>query len=403
MKIEDLTKVAKEALAQTFGQKYMDSVSNGEIVETDLASITSWAKSATAGDYSNMPTEKWFNAILDKVYRIECETRKLPLEIPSIYKQGHKYGAFLERVKFDTFNIMTDPISDLTSLSGADIAAIEYETYKNNAKAEIFGNKQAFMIPHTRPAELLYAAVTSASEFSMLIAGIENAVDMTLTATINTLTRDLIAVAHAKNITNGNVKHLLTIAKNKGLLDASATKHDYLKSDACIRDMIMTIENTRNEFTNLDSEYTGINAFKTFSPKNYQHGIVLNVIKNQIMYNTQSTTFNNSKINLDWFEGINCWQGIKNKNEETMGEAFDWDAISKIDVKANTTAGIASPVNKADIVAILFDEKAIGLTDRLEKTTTKYRASVDDINAFTHYRIESLIDDDYKMCTFILD
>ena len=165
----------------------------------------------------------------------------------------------------------------------------------------------------------------------------------------------------------------------------------------------MTIENTRNEFTNLDSEYTGINAFKTFSPKNYQHGIVLNVIKNQIMYNTQSTTFNNSKINLDWFEGINCWQGIKNMNGETMGEAFDWEAISKIDVKANTTAGIASPVNKADIVAILFDEKAIGLTDRLEKTTTKYRASVDDINAFTHYRIESLIDDDYKMCTFILD
>ena len=403
MKIEDLTKVAKEALAQTFGQKYMDSVSNGEIIETDLASITSWAKSATAGDYSNMPTEKWFNAILDKVYRIECEARKLPLEIPSIYKQGHKYGAFLERVKFDTFNIMTDPISDLTSLSGADIAAIEYETYKNNAKAEIFGNKQAFMIPHTRPAELLYTAVTNPSEFSMLIAGIENAVDMTLTATINTLTRDLIAVAHAKNITNGNVKHLLTIAKNKGLLDASATKLDYLKSDACIRDMIMTIENTRNEFTNLDSEYTGINAFKTFSPKNYQHGIVLNVVKNQIMYNTQSTTFNNSKINLDWFEGINCWQGIKNKNQETMGEAFDWDAISKIDVKANTAAGIASPVSKADIVAILFDEKAIGLTDRLEKTTTKYRASVDDINAFTHYRIESLIDDDYKMCSFILD
>lgn len=402
MNIENMTTVANEALAQTLGEQYNNSVSEGEIIVTDLANLCAWAKKATNGNYANISTEKWFNAVIDKVYKIEVDTRKLPVEIPSVYKDSHKWGAFLERVKFDLFEIKKDPVSDFGSsqLTGAAIAAMEYDTYKNNAKAEIFSNKQAFMIPFTKPAELLYSCVTNENEFMKLIAGIENAVDLTKTAVMNTATKDLVTVAIAKCIENDNVIHLLTECKTLGILGSTATSADFRKSNEAIAYAMRRMFDIRGNFVNLDKSYTGGNGFATFSPLELQHGIMLNQFKNIVEFTAAANTYHNGKLTTDFFDSVNNWQGIKTP---TSGDVYEWNTISSIKVKANTNAGISDDIETNNIISIIFDEKAIGITNMYEKTTSKYRATMDDVNSFVHCRYESIVDDDYKMCVFMID
>lgn len=398
MDIKNMATVASEALAQTLGEQYNNSVSTGEIEITDLASICAWAKSATGGNYANISTEKWFNAVLDKVYKIDVDMRKLPLEIPSIYKDTHKWGAFLERVKYDLFDIKGDPISN-PALTGSQIADLEYATYKNNAKAEIFGNKQAYMIPFTRPAELLYSAVTNESEFMKLIAGIENAVELTRTAIFNSAVKSLISVAIAKCVENNNVIHLLSEAKDIGLLGNTATAIDFRKSNECIAYALRRMTDIRGNMVNLDKSYTGGRGFATFSPKSLQHGIMVEKFKNLVEFTVEANTYHNGKMNTDFFETVNNWQGIKIDGSDP----YAWKAVTSVSVKTNTAAGITDDIEQSNVIAIIFDEKAIGITDNYEKTTSKYRATMDDVNSFMHCRYESIIDDDYKMCIFVID
>lgn len=399
MNINNMVPVANELMAQVMGEQYNNSVSQGEIITTDLASICSWAKKATSGMYQNFPTEAWFEGLIDRVYRIEHDTRKLPLTVPSIFKTGHDWGAFLERVKYSVFDIIADPITSLATLGGDDIAKIEYETYKNEISASLFGNKNAFVIPYTRPREIIYSAATNENEFMKIVGGIIEAVNKTLTAIINTSTKALFACAIAKCEQHNNVRNLITEAVSLGLIASGATAFDFLHNDACVRYMLSEIETVRDNFENLDKNYTDGAGVAVFAPRSEQHVVMINQVKRTIEYNTAATTYHNTVLSTDTYDGINNWQGI---NDDGIGVSFDLQSVTTIDVKANAQAGLAQDVKGDYYVALLFDDKAIGITNNYSETDTTKRASVGDINAFMHCRLETIIDSEYKMCAFRL-
>ena len=117
----------------------------------------------------------------------------------------------------------------------------------------------------------------------------------------------------------------------------------------------------------------------------------------------KSSIYNEQMIDFGESKSIPMWQGITS-SEKT--EDFDFANSSVISLAADPTnkLGIGTEAVKiSNVIGLLFDRKAIGITIYKEKMTSSYTASADFWNEYLHALTNQIIDSDYPMVAFILD
>jgi hypothetical protein len=107
--------------------------------------------------------------------------------------------------------------------------------------------------------------------------------------------------------------------------------------------------------------------------------ILLNDFVNSSNVFLQADVLHNEYTGLKGVDTVPYWQG--------SGESYAFSDISKIDVKINNGGSKGADVSQTGIIGILFDRKALGVTNLDKRVTTNYNPKAEFYTNF--YKADS--------------
>ena len=420
LKKVEILQVTRDAVSELMGDNY-DSSTKDSIATLPLSDLIDFGVN-TVGINTTIPNDMWMKVLCGKCAEFIVENRKLELDLPQIFKTSFEWGGFIEVVKFDLQGVydsliysqaaLTDPNS---KFYGKTIAEIEHDIYKVNFDSKIYDEFKDFMIPYTKPNDALKTGLRSENDYLKFMGGMITAIENTLTQIINTYGHALISSAiaytmtedgYTQGITGANVDgsnnciHLLTeyIAVTG---DNTWTAKKMLNSDDALAWINMRIENVRGYMKDNTQAYN--NHEKPMFSTNI-HGVMLKEVKNAYVNICTRNSYN--PVTLGDWHFVNCWQSVKDSN----GKYFEYDTNSTIMITKDGNKGIygisggtITDFVGENVIAFLYDEKAIGMTVNDTKTTSNYTSVTDTVNVFTNKRLNYVVNTDFPMVSFVLD
>lgn len=167
--------------------------------------------------------------------------------------------------------------------------------------------------------------------------------------------------------------------------------------------MLETIANTKDEFKRFTAAYNNHNQI-TFS--NDTRLILLAKVANRAKFGVRANTFNEELLGIGDFEKISGWQAIATSGSQQ----FDFNTLASISMtkKAATKVGLTVPegatgITLTNIIGLVYDRWAMGVSLDKRKVTSNYTASQDKINTYHHLIKNMIIDDNFPIAVFTLN
>lgn len=416
---KEIIQITRDAVSELMGMGY-DGSNETELAALSLADLVEFGKTATNGTTA-ITNELWYKTLIGKCARFFVESRKLNLHIPQIFKTSYEWGGFVEFVTFNLASVydsliysqaaLTDPAS---KFYGKTIAEIEHDLYKVDYDSKIYDEFKDFMIPYTKPNESIDSGLRNETDYLAFMAGLASAVENTLTQIINTYAHALVSVAAAYSITPPGATNTVTGANVDGSNTAVHLVTEYkaytgdntwtagkmLRDKTAYAWIENRIENVRSFMTENTAVYN--NHTKTMFGQDI-HGVMLAEIYNGYESVVAANSYN--PVSLGDWQKISGWQAVKDDNK-----TFTFEVNSSIAIKAdgdkgiyNVSGGAIADFEQSNVIALLYDDKAIGMTVEDTVTTSQYTAVTNTVNVFTNKRLNYIINTDYPMVAFVLD
>ena len=393
MKIENVSSIVSEALSQSMGTEYMENL--GTLSPVDGSKLIDVGKDVTD---ATMTTEKFTKALVSILGRREIEGLTYNPLYSEIVVNRVEWGGFIERVKIDLADIMDSPMFSLENKKS--YADIEHTFYQPKVISKIYEEGKGIMIPISIQSEMLTEAFNSWDKMNEYLSKIRSVIRETLKMAIDIYCSILVegAVAISDKATQTSV-HLLTEAITEGILTEGTTEEQALKDEKFLvfasRRIAQVRDNMKVRTTAYNNGAIPVQSTDTTMYLLSEFSRNLKFAKSRI-YNEQMIDFGESK-------SIPTWQGVTSADST---EPFSFDVASTISFKADASnkLGIGTDaVEIGNVIGVLFDKKAIGLTIYKEKMTSSYTASADFWNEYLHALTNQIIDSDYPIVAFILD
>ena len=393
MKYETTVELTKKAIAQTLGTTYMAQ-------EGKLSAIESGKLVDVGKDVLDMQNgvDAFTKSCIDVIGKYDFDTMEYAPEIKSIMRDNWEWGAFLERIKNEPQQILTDDIFNL--VDGQSYADIEHKFYKPNVKVKIFAERKGFSIPISFTEDRVKTAFTSMSEMSKFFASIREYINQQKKMIFDLYAHTLVgsAIAISAKATN-TVRHLLTEGKALGLVGAEDTIDVALSNEKFVAWVLKEIAITREYMRRPSSGFNNKSgAFASGKTSLF----MLNAFEKATRFGVIANTYHNDELAIGDYDVVSAWQGI----ESTDGiKKFDFATVSSVMITdAENKLGLGTdPVTINNCIACLCDYKAIGINCEYQKVTSSYTASADFWTDFHHNTINYLLDSDYGIVAFLLD
>ena len=393
MKIETIIDLTKKVVAQTLGTTYMAQ-------EGKLSAIESGKLVDVGKDVLDMQNgvDAFTKSCIDVIGKYDFDSFTYEPEIKSIMRDNWEWGAFLERIKNNPQQILTDDIFNL--VDGTSYADIEHKFYKPNVKVKIFAERKGFSIPISFTEDRVKTAFTSMGEMSKFFSAIREYINQQKKMILDQYAHVLVgsAIAISDKATNTS-RHLLTEGKALGLLGAEDTIDVALSNEKFVAWVLKEIATTREYMRRPSS---GFNNKSGAFASGQTSLFMLNAFEKATRFGVIANTYHNDELAIGDYDVVSAWQGI----ESTDGtKKFDFSTVSSVMITdTENKLGLGTdPVTINNCIACLCDYKAIGINCEYQKVTSSYTASADFWTDFHHNTINYLLDSDYGIVAFLLD
>lgn len=393
MKLENVASVVQEAVAQAMGTEYMEKV--GAISPVDGAKLIDIGKNITS---TTMTTEKFTKALVSILGKREIDGLTYTPLYSDIIVNRVEWGGFIERVKIDMADIMDSPMFSLENKKS--YSDIEHTFYQPKVISKIYEEGKGIMIPISIQSEMLTEAFTSWDRMNEYLTKIRSVIRETLKIAMDRYASILVegAIAISDKATQTSV-HLLTEAITEGILPEATTAEQALKKEEFLVYASRRIAQIRDNMKVRTVAYNnGMIPIQSTDNNLY----LLSEFARNLKF-AKSGIYNEQMIDFGESKSIPMWQGIISSEKP---EDFDFSNTSTISLAADPTnkLGIGTEAVKiSNVIGLLFDRKAIGITIYKEKMTSSYTASADFWNEYLHALTNQIIDSDYPIVAFILD
>ena len=395
MTTASLLKVTKEVLAQSMGHDYMTT--SGMLAAIDNGTIVDVGKDVTN---TTATVDGFCKALCDVLYKIDIDVREYEPQLVSMYKDFAEWGGYLERVKFDFTSVIDDPMFML--VDGQSYADIEHKFYQPKVKTKMFTEGKSIAIPISIQIDDIKTAFHSIGELNNFVSAVRSQIVSQISYIM-----DLYALATARAgicVSCGTLKnsiHLITEGKAKGILAEGDTVATAMNNKAFMAYCMERISNVAGYLKRPSTSFNN-GSIVTWSRK--VNLALLNDFVNANTFRNLANTFNEQLLTLPKYDRVTAWQGVKDSSGtfsfEQLSKVVASDPDNKLGFKASEVENVYTVNN---VIGLLYDEKALGITVHNQKTTSSYTAATDHTNTFDHIRANWLIDTDYNMVAFVLD
>lgn len=402
MKLEEVKVITQKMVAQALGQTYMEQ--NDYIVAIPTSKLIDIGKDITETDNT---VEKATKALCVLLAKREVDEGHFNPLFSDIIVDRVEWGGFIERDKIDFADIMDDPV--FTIEDKKNYAEVEHTYFAPKVYSKIYDEGKAIMIPISIQRETLTEAFYSWDKMNAFISKIRSKVQQTLKLAIDRYCSALVngAIVVSAKATNTAV-YLLDEALTDKVngITAETTPLEALANKDFILYVAKKIAEVRDNMKVPTTAYNN-GSWAVSSEENTLY-LLTNYVRN-LKFDVQSSLFNKNDVGFGNFKSIPSWQGHKgiigNPNDKNYSN-FKFSISSRIMMPSDPTNKLGVGTDAIDIqnvLGVLFDKKALGLTVFKEYTTTSYTASADFWNEFIHSVTNQILDSDYPIVAFLVD
>lgn len=327
------------------------------------------------------------------VYDTYCDSRSYKDETYDLFISDIEYGGALQRVKAkllkasDTNILTLDNANNPAGGAGNEVDYTDGKFYGTEWDARIYTVDDGFKIKYSISTEMFKKSFTSAEGVAKLIGMIEANVDNTLRMELNGLARGIIRKLILSAAQGGREIKLMTLYNNKmGLVSTDAgyiTIANWTQSTNFKLFVQTVMLELRKYITDYNEKYNN-GTVPTFTPESDARCILLTEFAAELDVALGSVYHKEMVEGTGAYRTINFWQNSTPELLPQIGSGSLHDQI----VEKIADSGDSQVATINHVVGIVYDRFSAFLTNRLEKTTTKY-VPEEDFTTYFHHVVKS--------------
>lgn len=407
----DILNVTKQAIAEVTGVSDIAATGLDVTVLADIGEKV--GINAVTGEVTNTATaDLFFKSLLSQIGKVVVDTRAYVAQLPSLFVDPTEWGLISEYIKIDLADVMVDEMWNAngfipyTAAGGPAeaqrIAGIAYGCYKPAVNAKIFKKAKGVMVALTVAREQMFTAFSGVSQYEQLVAGLFNAVENTLQLKAEVYALMTVSAGIATADHNNNVVHLLTDYAAETGNTAPAGASEALADNTFMAYALKRISETRDYLKRMTIDY---NNHQTVTFSSDSRLILLSAFSSAAKFGVRANTYNEELLGIGDYDRVASWQAVTTNSGP---RPYDITTASEIILAANAADEIygttaQTPKTISNVIGVLYDRMAMGVTLDKRKVTSNYSAPTDTTNYFYHSLVNYVVNDNYPIVVFALD
>ena len=336
----------------------------------------------SAGDLKN-----YMNDLVVGVFDTFVDTRAYKDETYDLFISDIEYGGAIQRIKAKLLSASDTAILALTPAASSGPDYTDGKFYGTEWDDKIYTKDVAFKIKYSISTEMFKKSFTSAAGVQKLIAMIEANVDNTLRVELNGLARGILRKLILSAYTGSRTISLMTVYN---------TKNGYTSSDAGYVDLTTWAQDERFKLfcqtlilelrkyiTDMNDKYND-GSVPCFSPESDSRCVLLTEFAAELDVALSSVYHKELVEGLGAYRTINYWQNGTKDIIPYIKSGSMHDQI--VEVTSDTQGSETTTINH--VVGVIYDRYSAFLTNKLDKTTSKY-VPEEDFTTFFHHVAKS--------------
>lgn len=374
MSFEDASSLLNDLTEMVTGEAQLDAVDESDFVSIATTTLQTGYDPIAIG-------------ISQLIGRTIFSDRRYSPHLRGMMLNSQEWGGITRKINYIDTELEASKVYDLTDGSSIDPWVVS----KQPALQTNFYGSNTFTRSYTITRSQLKSAFEGSAQFGTYMMGltthIANQVDQLTETETRACLNNLIAGKLDGDSTN--VVHLLTVYKTQ-TGNSTITSSNYLSDDEFIpfakwlygylNTLIDFMGERSSKFHMNVTSYNGssVRPIMRATPRNRMKCYMNSALMNQINSSVLSSVFNEQLLKLIDYESINYWQSIDSPMEINVLPSY-------LDTDGSVTVADEA-VNEDNIVGILFDEEACGITRILENTApTPYNPRGDYYNVWYNW------------------
>lgn len=334
--------------------------------------------------FNNTAVDNYVKSLINHIGRVVFVNRPYSGRVPSVLMDSWEFGSVLEKIQMDL------PDADVNeSWELYDGQTYNQDIfYKPSVSAKFFNQRATFEIPLSFTELQVKESFSSGEQLNAFVSMIYNAIEKAMTIRVDGLIMRTIdnfigqtlyneypdplnttPYASASGVRAVNLLKLYNDATGNSLTAAACLEDKEFIRYATIQ-MDLYISRLREM-----SSLFNIEGKERFTPTDLLHVVMLANFESASKGYLQSDTFHKELVALPKAETVNFWQGSGTDYALSSAGVID---ITIKDPANGTQVAVASPI----ILAVMFDNDALGVSCYDRRTTTHYNAKGEFINNY---------------------
>ena len=327
-----------------------------DLVKEDLTNLVDVGTEIINAD----KVDNFVNKLVHHIGKVQFNNEKYTGKAKNVLMDSWEFGAILQKIDAELPEAFENDTWNLVNGESYDPNIF----YQPKVSSQFFDSKVTFEIPISFAEKQVKGSFSNAEQMNGFLSMLTNRVDTSFTIKLDELIMRTInnyigSVIHAKDTnTSVNLLKLYNTVSGKSLtVDKCLTDSDFLRyANFTINTYIGRISRISTLFN--------IGKRERFTNVEDVNLILLNDFVNSSDVFLQADVRHNEFTGLKGVDTVPYWQG--------SGKSYDFSDISKIDVKINNGGTVGANVTQSGIIGVLFDRKALGVTNLDKRVTTNY-------------------------------
>lgn len=348
MEMTQIAAIVNETTAQVTGTE--------PVAEIDLNQVVDAGAEVLETD----KMDHYVKNLIDRIGKVVFVNRPYTGGTPSVMMDSWEFGAVLEKIQYEGLPEAEDNDTwDLEDQRSYDPNIF----YKPTVSAKFFSERRTFDIPMSFAQRQVKTAFTSAGQlqafFSMIETAISNGMTVKMDSLVEATLNNFIITTYGDGTANARVVKLLT--EYNAFTGETAPEASVALADPdFVRFCAYRMKRKAAQMQKLSTVFNGGGKYR-HTPKDRLHIILHADFTAAADVYLQSDTFHNEFVALPKAESVPFWQG--------SGTAFAWADTSKI---IATPRGADSAVTLSNVVGVMFDRDALGVSNLDRRVTTNW-------------------------------
>lgn len=384
MDVAQIYQLANEATKEAIGKE--------DLLAEDLSNIVEVGEEIL----NQRKLENYTRSLVDHIGKVIFVNRPYTGGVPSVLKDGWQYGSILEKIATQLPEATENESWELQDGQSYDPNIF----YRPDVIAKFYNSKTTWEIPMSFAERQVRSAFNTASQqnafMSMLTTSIDNSATIKteelIMRTINNFIADtfydMSSAGSYGGAGNARCVNLLKLFNDRyhpggtGLLAAedAVTDKDFARFAAYILRLYVRRMQRMSVHFNIGGQ-------PRFTTSDRMHVVMLADFVEAANIFLQSETFHNELVKLPDASFVPYWQG-----EGGAGHEYAFDQITGISVKTKNTNG--TTVSPTGILAVMFDNDALGVCNVDRRVTTNYNPKAEFFSNW--YKFESQYFNDHN-------